>query len=124
MSLTTLANYRRVAFVCIIALIVCFFVFSITREPSQKALALLLTTLPLAIPIKGTLSGKVYTIAYSSLLSTWYFCLSGWLYIIHDDWARWLMLAATILSLLWFIMCLVHNKHFKPKKNKKKRRDN
>ncbi len=122
MSLTTLANYRRVAFVCIIALIACFFVFSITREPSQKALALLLTTLPLAIPIKGTLSGKVYTIAYSSLLSTWYFCLSGWLYIIHDDWARWLMLTATILSLLWFIMCLVHNKHFKPKKNKKKRR--
>lgn len=109
----SLVTYRRVALVCIVALILTFFIFGVTREPSQKALTLLLTTLPLAVPIQGTLKGRAYTIAYSSLLSTWYFCLSGWLYIVHDDWASGLMLFSTILSLLWFLACLMHNRQLK-----------
>lgn len=112
----SLPRYSRLALVCIIGLIVVFFVFGVTRLPEQKALTLLLTALPLSLPIRGTWQSSRYTMGYSSLLSTWYFCLSGWLYIVHSDWVRWLMLVAMVLSLLWFFMCLAHNKRRKKKK--------
>lgn len=106
----SLAIYRRAALVSLSLLIMVYLLYSLTRLPEQRTLALLLTTLPLAFPISGTLSAKRYTIAYSSLLSTWYFCLSGWLYIVHLDWVRWVMLAGVMASLLWFFACLMLNK--------------
>lgn len=108
-----LSLYRHLALGCIVGLCVVFVVYGATRLPSQKALALLFTALPLALPIRGTLAGSTYTFGYSSLLSTWYFCLSGWLYIMHLDWVRWLMLVGVVLSLLWFFACLIHNKKIK-----------
>lgn len=109
----SLKFYSKLALACILGLCVVFVIYGVTRSPEQKALALLLTALPLALPIRGTLAGSAYTLGYGSLLSTWYFCLSGWLYIVHLDWVRWLMLVAVVLSLLWFFACLVHNKKFK-----------
>ncbi len=111
----TMKSYTRLALGCIIGLIVVFFVFGVTRSAEQKALTLLLTALPLSLPIRGTWLGSRYTIGYSSLMSTWYFCLSGWLYVVHLDWVRWLMLIGVVLSLLWFFACLVHNKKVKLK---------
>ncbi|MGY0399913.1 MAG: DUF2069 domain-containing protein [Ostreibacterium sp.] len=105
--------YRRLALFAIVGLVVVFMLFGVTRVSEQKALTLLLTALPLAIPIRGTLMGQAYTIGYSALLSTGYFCLSGWLYIVHFDWVHWLMLVGILLSLLWFFACLLHNKKLK-----------
>lgn len=102
--------YRRLALACIMGLIIAFVVYGFSRTPEQRTIALLFTALPLVLPIRGTWSGSRYTIGYSSLLSTWYFCLSGWLYIVHLDWVRWLMLISVVLSLLWFFACLMHNK--------------
>lgn len=114
----SLVFYQRLALASILGLCVVFMAYGITRLPEQKALALLLTALPLALPIRGTLTGSAYTLGYSSLLSTWYFCLSGWLYIVHLDWVRWLMAVGVVLSLLWFFACLIHNKKIKNHKKK------
>lgn len=107
------AVYCRLAVFCIISLVLVYVLFSVTRLPQYKALTLLLTALPLSVPIRGTLQGSRYTIGYSALLSTGYFCLSGWLFIIYNDWIKWLMLAAMLLALLWFFACLMHNKGYK-----------
>lgn len=111
-----LQTYRRLALLSILGLILVYLVFGITRVPEQRAFVLLLTALPLTLPIRGTLAGRGYTIAYSSLLSTGYFCLSGWLYIVYLDWVRWLMLCGVVLSLLWFFACVVHNNKLKIQK--------
>lgn len=109
--------YQRLALACIVALCLVFVCYGVTRLPEQKALALLLTALPLALPIRGTLTGNPYVLGYSSLLATCYFCLSGWLFIMHEDWVHWLMLLGIVVSLLWFLACLFHNK--KVKKHRK-----
>lgn len=103
----SLVFYRQLTLFCILGLCVIFISYGITRLPAQKTLTLLLTALPLTFPIRGTFAGQIYTMKYSSLLSTWYVCLSGWLYIVHTDWARYLMLVAVILSLTWFFACLI-----------------
>lgn len=66
--------------------------------------------LPLCLPLSGSLKGNPYTIGYSSLLSTWYFVLSAGIYLFYDATE---MIIATITSLLWFIACVIHNKHKK-----------
>lgn len=114
----TLQTYRRLALLSILGLVVVYLIFGITRAPEHRTLVLLLTALPLTLPIRGTIAGRGYTIAYSSLLSTGYFCVSGWLYIVYLDWVRWLMLCAVVLSLLWFFACVVHNKKLKIQRKK------
>lgn len=77
----------------------------------------ILLVLPLCLPISGSLKGKPYTIAYSSLLSTWYFFVSATLVIFYDD---KLMIAAIVSSFLWFIGCVLHNRRYKKAQKQQK----
>lgn len=116
----SLRGYQRLAFVALVGLFVVFLFYIFTRQPSQRTLLLALTVLPLVMPIRGILAGNPYTYAYSSLLSSGYFLLCSWLYLVYLDWVRYLMLFGVALSLLWFFSCLIHNKKLKHQKNRKR----
>ncbi|WP_218110516.1 DUF2069 domain-containing protein [Ostreibacterium oceani] len=109
----SLGFYRFLALISLCLLLVCFFIYGVTRAPEQRTLALLIFALPLALPIRGTLLGRAYTFGYGSLMASVYFLLASSLYIFHLDWARYVMLVAATAALLWFFACLVHNKKIK-----------
>ncbi|WP_430472187.1 DUF2069 domain-containing protein [Wielerella bovis] len=79
---------------------------------------LLIKLVPLLLPIRGILSGKIYTYQYCSMLIMAYF-IEGVMRLWDIQAAsRWFAAMEIVLTLIFFSGCLCYLKQFKIKKDK------
>ncbi len=69
--------------------------------------------LPLILPIRGILSGRIYTYQYCSMLIMLYFAESVMRLWDLSFWSRALASIELILCVLFFVCCLKYLNHFK-----------
>ena len=74
---------------------------------------LALKALPLCLPLSGILKGKVYTYQYSSMLILIYFAEAVMRLFDHTPAGRWCAAGAVVLSLLYFVSCLLYVKRIR-----------
>ena len=76
----------------------------------------LIKLLPLLLPARGILSGKIYTYQYASMLVLFYFTEGVMRLFDAVPASRWFAAAETALSVLFFVLCLAYLKQFKNKR--------
>lgn len=77
---------------------------------------LVLKLLPLCLPMRGILSGRIYTYQYCSMLILLPFT-EGVMRVWDTSVAsQWFAVAQIVLSVLFFVSCLIYLKQFKRKK--------
>ena len=76
---------------------------------------LLIKLLPLLLPLRGILRGRVYTYQYGSMLILAYFCESVMRWFDPTPLSRALAGVETALSVVFFVCCLLYLKQFKKK---------
>ena len=76
---------------------------------------LLIKLLPLLLPLRGILRGRVYTYQYCSMLILAYFCESVMRWFDPTPLSRALAGVETMLSAAFFVCCLLYLKQFKKK---------
>ena len=76
---------------------------------------LLVKLVPLMLPLRGILSGRVYTFQYCSMLVLAYFCESVMRWFDPTPLSRALAGLETALSVAFFVCCLWYLKQFKKK---------
>lgn len=77
---------------------------------------LLIKLLPLLLPIRGILSGKIYTYQYCSMLVMMYFIEGVMRFWDIQMPSRICALLEIVLSVLFFVSCLNYLQYFKIKK--------
>lgn len=78
---------------------------------------LLVKLVPLMLPLRGILNGRVYTFQYCSMLVLAYFCESVMRWFDLSAASRVLAAGETLLSAAFFVCCLLHLQRFKKKKD-------
>ena len=76
---------------------------------------LLIKLLPLLLPLRGILRGRVYTYQYCSMLVLAYFCEGVMRWFDPTPLSRALAAVETALSAAFFVCCLLYLKQFKKK---------
>ena len=76
---------------------------------------LLIKLLPLLLPLRGILRGRVYTYQYCSMLILAYFCEGVMRWFDLTPLSRALAGVETALSVAFFVCCLLYLKQFKKK---------
>lgn len=77
---------------------------------------LVIKLLPLALPLRGILSGRVYTYQYCSMLVLAYFTEGIMRMFDVQPLSRALAAGEVALSVVFFVACLLYLQHFKLKK--------
>lgn len=77
-----------------------------------KSIALTIALLPLLIPLRGMLHGRIYTHSWAGFLALPYFAF-GIDAAIHRTEKPWLGLILVATSTLWFFGCVYFAKHSK-----------
>ena len=77
-----------------------------------------LKLLPLLLPLRGILAGRIYTFQYCSMLIMLYFLEGVMRWWDVPPYSRYFAATETTLSVLFFVSCLVYLKQFKIKKVK------
>lgn len=118
MTSTTLATWKlRLAQITWCALIVLTALWDGYFAPLNTGYWLLLIKLlPLCLPLRGILSGKIYTYQYSSMLILFYFTESVMRVWDSSVISRVFAAGELILSVVFFVACLLYLKQFKIKK--------
>ena len=85
-------------------------------SPLQTSYVLMLIKLiSLALPLRGILSGRIYTYQYCSMLILAYFCESVMRWFDPTPLSRALAMVETALSVAFFVCCLWYLKQFEKK---------
>lgn len=79
---------------------------------------LMLKLLPLLLPLRGILAGRIYTFQYCSMLIMLYFLEGVMRWWDVPPYSRYFAATETTLSVLFFVSCLVYLKQFKIRKVK------
>lgn len=77
---------------------------------------LIIKLFPLVLPLRGIMSGKIYTYQYCSMLILLYFTEGVMRLFDIEMWSRIFAVCEIACSLLFFIFCLRYLKQFKVKK--------
>ncbi|MDK4681195.1 DUF2069 domain-containing protein [Kingella negevensis] len=109
-------NVARVAWLLLIGLTLLWDAFFNPLHTGR--VLLLLKLLPLLLPLRGILSGKIYTYQYCSMLVMMYFIEGVMRLWDVQAVSRVCAAAEVLLSVIFFIGCLKYLQHFKIKKAK------
>ena len=74
---------------------------------------LALKALPLCLPLAGVLKGRVYTFQWSCMMILLYFAEAVMRLFDHTPAGRWCAAGAVVLSLLYFVSCLLYVKRIR-----------
>lgn len=108
---------HRPALSCWIMLIVLTILWDGLFAPLHTSSALLcLKLLPLCLPLRGLISGKIYTYQYCSMLILLYFSEGVMRIFDAVNYSKYFSALEMIISLAFFISCLFYLKQFKIKK--------
>jgi len=103
---TTLVGYFGTLFFLMLWLI------KIAPPNIPKSFALAIALLPLMLPLRGLLHGRVYTHSWASFLALPYFAY-GVDAAVHRADQKWLGMVLVLLTVLWFFGCIYYSKHSK-----------
>ena len=96
---------------CLIALIALCLAWELWLAPLRQGGSwLALKALPLCLPLSGVLKGRVYTFQWSCMLILLYFAEAVMRLFDHTPAGRWCAAGAVVLSLLYFVSCLLYVK--------------
>jgi len=90
----------------------------IRLSPPQipKSIALAIGLLPLLLPLRGMLHGRVYTHSWAGFLALPYFAF-GVDAAVHRSEKPWLGIVLLVLSTVWFFGCVYYSKYKKMQAN-------
>lgn len=87
-------------------------IIKISPPQIPKSIALAISLLPLLLPLRGMLHGRVYTHSWAGFLALPYFAF-GVDAAIHRTEKPWLGIVLVILSTVWFLACAYYAKYKK-----------
>lgn len=113
----SLLRSHRPAAACWLALIVLTLLWDGLFAPLHTGrMLLLIKLLPLCLPVRGIVSGRIYTYQYCSMLVLAYFTEGVMRLFDAPSGSLYFAAAQTVLSVAFFVLCLCYLHQFKKNK--------
>lgn len=90
----------------------------LSPSTTPRSIVLAIALLPMLIPLRGLLHGRLYTHAWTSFLALPYFAF-GIDAMVHRTEMKWLGAVLVILSTLWFCGCMFYARYHPSKQHEK-----